>query len=238
MKILWPVDLGLVGYEECLSLQRRLHDARQSGEIEDTLLLLEHTPVITLGASGGEENLLANPEAIERAGIEVIRTDRGGNITYHGPGQLVGYPIFDLRSHGKDVHLFLRNVEQAIIDCLADFGITGHAVPGFTGAWVGEEKICSIGVAVRRWTTYHGFALNVNPCFEHWSFIHPCGLVGRQVTSIEKLTGADPGMPAVKSSIVDKFARIFGLEPVENACDIGVWAGEREMPDAEHPILE
>jgi lipoate-protein ligase B len=209
MKILRTVDLGSIGYEEALSLQRRLVDERHKGEIEDTLLLLEHTPVITIGSSGGEDNLLVDTERIEQAGIEVHRTDRGGNITYHGPGQLVGYPIFDLREHGKDVHLFLRNVEQAIVDCLAEFGITSYATPGYAGVWVGEDKICSIGVTVRRWISYHGFALNVSPNFEHWSFIHPCGLVGKQMTSIEKLTGVDPGMEAVKASVVRAFGGVF-----------------------------
>lgn len=188
-------------------------DARFNGEIGDTLLLLEHRPVITVGTSGGENNLLVTPEVIERAGIEVIRTDRGGNITYHGPGQLVGYPIFDLRQHGKDVHLFLRNVEQAIMDCLAGFGVTAYSTPGYAGVWVGDDKICSIGVAVRRWITCHGFALNVNPNFEHWSLIHPCGLVGKQMTSLTKLLDRDPGMDAVKAGVTRQFARVFDLEP-------------------------
>lgn len=214
MGILRPVDLGSIGYEEALSLQRRLVDQRRNGEIEDTLLLLEHPPVITIGASGGEDNLLADTERIERAGIQVHRTDRGGNITYHGPGQLVGYPIFDLREHGRDVHLFLRNVEQAIVECLAEFGIESYATPGYAGVWVGEDKICSIGVAVRRWISYHGFALNVNPNFEHWSFIHPCGLVGKQMTSIRKLTGTDPGMEKVKAATVRAFGRVFRFESV------------------------
>ena len=211
---MWFADLGLIGYQECLSLQRRLVVQRLAGEIPDTLLLLEHNPVITLGTAGGEDSLLVKPEEAKKAGVELFHTDRGGNITYHGPGQLVGYPIFDLRSHGKDVHLFLRNVEQAVIDLLAGFRVEGHCVPGLTGVWVGEEKICSIGIAVRRWISYHGFALNVSPNFEHWSLIHPCGLVDRQVTSIERLTGRDPGMEAVKSAAVSSFAEVFALKPI------------------------
>jgi len=209
---LWSTDLGLISYQECLSLQRKLVGLRLKGEIEDTLLLLEHTPVITIGASGGEENLLVKPEEAERAGVEIHQTDRGGNITYHGPGQLVGYPIFDLRSHGKDVHLFLRNLEQVVVDCLAEFGVTGEAVQGYTGVWVGGDKICSIGIAVRKWISYHGLALNVNPNFEHWALIHPCGLADRKVTSLERLIGRDPGMDAVKACIVEKFAAVFGVE--------------------------
>lgn len=215
MGILRAVDLGLIGYAECDCLQRGLMTARSAGEIPDTLLLLEHPPVITLGTAGGEESILADPAEIERAGVAVFRTDRGGNVTYHGPGQLVGYPIFDLREHGKDVHLFLRNMEKAVIGCLADFGVAGHAAPGYTGVWVGEEKICSIGIAVRRWITCHGFALNVNPSFEHWALIRPCGLVDRRVTSLERLLGRDPGMDVVKDSIVQAFSKVFGLEAAE-----------------------
>lgn len=209
MGILQAVDLGLIGYEECVSLQRKLVARRHAGEIADTLLLLEHPPVITLGTAGGDESLLADKDALERAGVKVFRTDRGGNITYHGPGQLVGYPIIDLRVHGKDVHAYLRKLEQVILGCLADFGLTGETMPGYTGVWIGGMKICSIGVAVRRWITYHGFALNVNPDFEHWSFIHPCGLAGREVTSLERLLGHDPGMDAVKESAVASFERVF-----------------------------
>ena len=212
---MWFADLGLIGYQECLSLQRRLVGQRLAGEIPDTLLLLEHQPVITLGTAGGKDSLLVKPEIAEKAGVELVQTDRGGNITYHGPGQLVGYPIFNLRAHGKDVHLFLRNLEEAVIDLLARFGVEGQSMPGLTGVWVGDDKICSIGIAVRQWISYHGFALNVSPNFEHWSLIHPCGLVDRQVTSIERLIGRNPGMEAVKSAAVHSFAKVFGLKPVQ-----------------------
>ena len=207
-------DLGLISYQDCLALQQKLMKQRLAGEIEDTLLLLEHTPVITLGVSGGEDSLLISREEVERAGVEIYQTDRGGNITYHGPGQLVGYPIFDLRQHGKDAHLFLRNLEQVVVDCLADFGVAGEAVLGLTGVWVGGDKICSIGIAVRKWISYHGFALNINPNFEHWALIHPCGLVDRKVTSLERLMGRDPGMDAAKSCIVDKFVGVFGMSSI------------------------
>ena len=221
MRELWFADLGLVSYPECLELQRKLAELRLAGEIEDTLLLLEHAPVVTLGAAGGEGSLRVEPEALERQGIALFHTDRGGDATYHGPGQLVGYPIFDLRSHGRDVHKFLRSLERAVVDCLADFGVAGEVVPGYTGVWVSGEKICSIGIAVRRWITYHGFALNVSPDFEHWSLIHPCGLTDRQVTSLERLIGRRPDMGEVKGSVVAKFARVFDLEPVRmDAADI------------------
>lgn len=213
MTKLLVADIGLIGFSECFALQQRLVERRINGEIEDTLLLLEHTPVITLGTSGGESNLLVESATLEREGIDLVNTNRGGNITYHGPGQLVGYPIIDLRSHGKDVHVFLRNLERVIIACLADFGLDGKGSPGYAGVFVGEDKVCSIGVAVRKWISYHGFALNVNPNFEHWSLIHPCGLVGVRVTSLERLSGKHIDMYTVKTSVTSRFAETFSVEP-------------------------
>ena len=212
---LWFADLGQIGYSECLGLQKRLIKRRAAGEIGDMLLLLEHNPVFTIGTSGGEDSLLVSPEKIERAGVEVHRTDRGGNITYHGPGQLVGYPIMDLKRHGKDAHLYLRNLEQAVIECLTELGIEGVRMDGFTGVWVGNDKICSIGIAIRKWVSYHGFALNVSPDFTHWSLIHPCGLVDRKVTSIERLLGHNPGIDAVKRGMIAGLASVFGVDPVQ-----------------------
>ena len=136
-------------------------------------------------------------------------------MTFHGPGQLVGYPILDLRDHGRDIHLFLRNLEQVIIDSLADFGVQAERLAGYTGVWVGNDKICSIGIAVRRWISYHGFALNVSPDFDHWSFIHPCGLTDKKVTSVERLIGQHPGMAAVKAAVADRFAQVFAVEPIQ-----------------------
>ncbi len=229
MAKLWFADLGRIRYAEALNLQRRLVQRRLSGEIEDTLLLLEHEPVITLGSGGGEKNLLASHEELQRAGVELFLADRGGNITYHGPGQLVGYPIFDLRGHGRDVHCFLRNLEQVVVGCLADLGIHGEVVPGLTGVWVGQDKVCSIGIAVRKWITYHGFALNVSPNFEHWSLIRPCGLVGKKATSVERLLGRDVDMSEVKISVVAKCAEVFGLTPIN--MEVGSLIGEfRESP--------
>lgn len=206
------IDLGRIGYGKALELQKRLFDLRLAGSIPDTLLLLEHDPVITIGTAGGDENLLVDEARVLAAGVEIHHTDRGGNITYHGPGQLVGYPIFDLRGHCKDVHLFLRNLERAVIGVLGAHGIEGEAVPKLTGVWVGGGKICSIGVAVRRWITYHGFALNVSPDFGHWSFIHPCGLVGAEVTSIERILGQAVEMGEVKARAAEKVGEVFGLK--------------------------
>lgn len=211
-RILNVIDLGLIRYQECLTLQKELVDERLKGKIGDTLLLLEHTPVITIGTAGGEENFLTSDEIIARAGVEIHKTDRGGNITYHGPGQLVAYPIFDLRQHGKDVHLLLRNLEQVVLDFLADYGIVGKRMQDYTGVWVDGDKICSIGIAVRRWVSYHGLALNISPDFGHWSLIHPCGLVGRRVTSLSNLIKDCPSMEDIKKFITAKFARIFEFE--------------------------
>lgn len=215
MRQLQYADLGLIPYPDCLAIQQKLVKLRLAGKIEDTLLLLEHEPVMTVGTAGGDANLLVEPERLQQLGVMLVHTDRGGNITYHGPGQLVGYPILDLRSHGKDVHLYLRNLERVVADCLGEFGVRASVVPGFTGVWVGEEKICSIGIAARRWITYHGFALNVNPNLEHWALIHPCGLVGKRVTSLEKILGRDPGMDAVKASVVRRFGEVFDLSTHE-----------------------
>jgi lipoate-protein ligase B len=214
MKTFQYIDLGLIDYKECLALQQKLVRLRAEGRIGDTLLLLEHPPVITMGTSGGEDAFLVSKERVESEGVSIYQTDRGGNATYHGPGELVGYPILDLRDHDKDVHLLLRNLEQVIVECLADYGIEGEIVPGFTGVWVGGEKICSIGIAVRRWISYHGFAFNVTPNFKHWSLIHPCGLVDKKVTSLGRLLGTKVDIQEVKEKAAAKFAKVFDMEPV------------------------
>jgi len=213
MGILRYCDLGTVGYAECAEFQQKLVELRLDDKIEDTLLLLEHNPVITIGTSGGRENLLIENSRLKAEGIELCNTNRGGNITYHGPGQIVGYPIFNLKDHGRDAHLFLRNLEQVVIDFLSGQGIHGERLPGLTGVWVGEDKICSMGIAVRRWISWHGFALNIHPNFAHWALIHPCGLVGRHVTSVDRLTGRSMSMADAKRSIVENVDNVFGMEP-------------------------
>ncbi|HEY3297543.1 MAG TPA: lipoyl(octanoyl) transferase LipB [Armatimonadota bacterium] len=220
MKPLWVADLGVIEYEEAVALQQALVEKRLNNEIPDTLLLLEHPPVITVGSSGGEDCLLVSEDMLRRSGVQLYKTNRGGNITYHGPGQLVGYPIFDLREHGKDVHLFLRNLEQLVIDTLAEYRIVAERVDGLTGVWVGGQKICSEGVAVRKWISYHGFALNVSPNYQHWSLIHPCGLIGKQVTSISQLVDKCPEIADVKTVAASKCAHVFGLEPEQVAAKL------------------
>ena len=211
MKTIKYIDLGLISYSECLDLQMKIVNLRHEGVIGDVVLLLEHDPVITMGRSGGEDALLVTPERLAQAGVELYNTDRGGNITYHGPGQLVGYPIFDLKEYGKDVHVFLRNLEQVVIETISEFFVTGEAVPGLTGVWVGGDKISSIGIAARKWISYHGFALNVDPNLEHWSLLHPCGLIGKHVTALSILTEPCPSMADVKLACVRGYAKVFGI---------------------------
>ena len=180
-------DLGRVRYGDAFDLQRDLVERRKRGEIPDQFLVVEHPHVITLGRNGQMKNLLAPSEVLERAGIEFHPTDRGGDITYHGPGQIVGYPILDLREWKRDVVGYVRAVEQVLIDSLAEFSITGERVPGATGVWVeGRGKIAAIGVHISRWVTSHGFALNVDTDLSYFQYIVPCGLT-KPVTSMRAL---------------------------------------------------
>ena len=197
-------------YGAALELQQRLVAERKQGLIADQLLLLEHPHVITLGRNGRMENLLAGDEVLRRAGISFYPTDRGGDVTYHGPGQLVGYPIVDLREWSRDVGAYVRALEQAIIDTLADFGIAAGRIPKLTGVWVGEQKIAAIGVHISRWVTSHGFALNVTTDLSYFQYIVPCGLT-KPVTSMARL-GAAPGLHEVSRSLAEHFGRVFDCE--------------------------
>ena len=168
-------DLGRVDYAEAFELQRALVDQRKRGEIPDQFLIVEHPHVITMGRNGHSENLLGSRELLERAGIAFFHTDRGGDVTYHGPGQIVGYPILDLREWKRDVVAYVRAIEQVIIDTLGDFGIEGGRIEGATGVWVDGAKVCAIGVHISRWVTSHGFALNVDTDLRYFQYIVPCG---------------------------------------------------------------
>jgi lipoyl(octanoyl) transferase len=207
-------ELGRMDYAAALALQKQLASQRKDGVIPDQLLVLEHPHVITLGRNGRPENLLAGSDVLERAGIAFFPTDRGGDITYHGPGQLVGYPILDLREWKRDVGAYVRAVEQVIIDTLADFGIVASRIPKLTGVWVGERKIAAIGVHISRWVTSHGFALNVNTDLRYFQYIVPCGLT-KPVTSMAQL-GARTDIAAVSRVVASHFGRVFGFEmPIE-----------------------
>ncbi len=207
----WVLDLGLIGYRQAYELQTRLHAARVAGEIPDTLLLLEHPPVITLGKGARAEHLLFSPEFYAQRGVEVCPTDRGGDVTCHMPGQLVGYPIFDLRAHGRDLHLFLRQLEEVLIRTLHEYGVEALRSPGYTGVWVGNEKIAAIGIKVARWVSMHGFALNVNNDLGLFGLIVPCGIADRGVTSLSQLKQHPVPMEEVKARVVRQFEAVFGL---------------------------
>ncbi len=209
-------ELGRIHYGKAFELQQQLVAERKQGLIGDQLLLLEHPHVVTLGRNGHMENLLAAPEILSRAGISFYPTDRGGDITYHGPGQLVGYPILDLRDWKRDVVGYVRAVEQVVIDTLADFGIVAGRIPKLTGVWVEDRKIAAIGVHISRWVTSHGFALNVNTDLTYFQYIVPCGLT-KPVTSMAQL-GCAADLNEVARSLAGHFGRVFDcemlLEPV------------------------
>ncbi len=197
-------DLGRIDYVEAFDLQRALVDQRKRGEIPDQFLIVEHPHTITLGRNGHMENLLAREEILDRAGVAFHPTDRGGDITYHGPGQIVGYPILDLREWKRDVVAYVRAIEQVIIDALADFGLKAGRVPGMTGVWVDGAKIAAIGVHISRWVTSHGFALNAATDLSYFQYIVPCGLV-KPVTSMAVL---DAG--AARENVIDRLVFHFG----------------------------
>lgn len=202
MKTVW---LGEVGYREALDLQFDYVDRRAERKIPDTLLLLTHPHVYTLGRTGDDANILVPKEALSAEGIPVERVSRGGDVTYHGPGQLVGYPICLMER--PDVHRFVRSIEAALIDALGALGVAGSRIDGLTGVWVGGKKIASIGVGIRKWVTYHGFALNVTTDLSYFRRIHLCGLKGRQATSIAEVRGEAPPMGEVRKAVSSACAR-------------------------------
>jgi lipoyl(octanoyl) transferase len=206
-------ELGRMGYREAFDLQRRLVEERKAGLIPDQLLLVEHPHVITLGRNGHMANLLAGEDVLRRAGVAFEHTDRGGDITYHGPGQIVGYPIFDLREWKRDVVAYVRAIEQALIDALGEFGISAGRMDKCTGVWVDGKKIAAIGVHIGRWVTSHGFALNYSTDLSFFQYIVPCGLT-KPVTSVEAL-GVKNSRQEVEAAIVRCFARVFEFDIVE-----------------------
>ncbi|MCH8021218.1 lipoyl(octanoyl) transferase LipB [candidate division KSB1 bacterium] len=206
------IKAGLLNYQTAWDLQRELYQQRLAGEIEDTFLLTEHPHTYTLGKSGQEENLVAEESFLNQQGIEVFRIDRGGDITYHGPGQIVGYPILDLHHHYLDVHRFLRDLEEVIIQTLSDYKIAASRVEGLTGVWVDGAKVAAIGVKVTRWITMHGFAFNVNTDLSYFGNIVPCGITDKPVTSMEKLLGSELDFEEVQNKICEKFQEVFGID--------------------------
>jgi lipoate-protein ligase B len=213
------LDLGGAGYEPTLQLQRRLaKQVREAAEEQAYLVLVEHDPpVITLGRRGREEDIVGSPDELRAEGIEVHKTSRGGEVTYHGPGQLVGYPILRLDLYGRDVRGYLRDLEGVLIRVLERFGIEGSREEGLTGVWVGGEKIAAIGVAVRRWVTYHGVALNVSPDLSHFDLIVPCGAAGKKVTSLSRALGRDVSVSEVKPVLIECMVEKYGFQSARAA---------------------
>ena len=202
--------LGRTGYLEAAALQHALVEARKKDEVPDTFLFLEHPPVITLGRASHEEHVLAPPQVLAARGIEVWETTRGGDVTYHGPGQLVGYGIVDLRKHDRDVARYLRTLEEAVIALCARHGLAGSRKPGLTGVWLGGEKVCAMGVRVDHWVTAHGFALNVGDDLSHFDLIVPCGIRSHGVTPLARARGSAPPLEEVAREAAEELARAFG----------------------------
>ena len=203
--------LGIVPYELSLKLQQGLMQARAEGKIGDVLLLLQHPPVFTIGRFRGEEDIIVPPEALAQEGIAVFHTNRGGGSTYHGPGQLVGYPIINLKENGLGVREYIWKLEAVIIKLLLVLGIQGHRLAEYPGVWVGEKKVCSIGIHVSHYITTHGFALNVTNDLRYFEYIRPCGLASGVITSVSELLGHRVGVETVIEKLLRSFSETFGL---------------------------
>ena len=214
MAELVTLDVGRAAYGPTLRLQERLRrEVHAAPEERAYLVFVEHDPpVITLGRGADAAHVVAPRERLAREGVEIHETQRGGDVTYHGPGQIVGYPILRLDLHGRDVHRYLRDLEETLIRLLARFGIQGERVRGMTGVWVGREKVAAIGVAISRWVTWHGFALNVDPDLAHFGLIVPCGLQGMGVTSLARLLGRAITVAEVKGPLVECLVEVFGFD--------------------------
>ena len=204
--------LGVVPYGEALAVQKALVEERRAGRVPNRLLLLQHPPVITVGVRrDSRSHIVAGDALLNERGVEVYDAGRGGDVTYHGPGQVVGYPILDLRPDRCDVHRYVRDLEDVMIRVCADYGVAAGRVSGLSGAWVGAEKIGAIGVRISRWITSHGFAFNVNTRLDDFQLIVPCGIVDRGVTSLQKLLGRAVPIEDVEERVMARFAEVFGM---------------------------
>lgn len=217
MNALLTTDLGLISWSDAYALQQRVVAARKAGEIDDVFLLCEHSHVITLGRNANRANLLASEHVLRQKGVELQSTNRGGDITYHGPGQIVGYPIVNLSGIKRDVAWYVRALEEAMIRATADFGVNAFRVPGKTGIWVkagtSEEKLAAIGVHISRWVTSHGFAFNVSTDLRYFDLIIPCGISDRKATSLEKLLSRRVPLEEVKPRLIRHLADLFSRTP-------------------------
>jgi len=221
MRPLLISDLGLLSWSEAYALQQRIVAARKSGAIDDVLLFCEHSHVLTLGRNSSQKNLLASESVLRQKNVELRETNRGGDITYHGPGQVVGYPILNLDPIRRDVHWYVRTLEEAMIRASADFAVKAYRIPGKTGIWVQppgnipEEKLAAIGVHISRWVTSHGFAFNVSTDLRYFDLIIPCGIADRKATSLEKLLHRNVSLDEAKPRLVHHLAQLFSLAPRE-----------------------
>ncbi len=203
-------DLGMIDYNQAWDLQKEIFDLRHRNEINDTLFLLEHPHTYTLGKVAEKENLISTNEQLKELGISVYEIDRGGDITYHGPGQIVGYPIIKLSDWKEDTHEYLRGLEEVIIKTCAEYGLSTNRNPKYTGVWLGERKIAAIGIKVSRWITMHGFAFNVNTDLAYFGGIIPCGIRDKDVTSLQRELGKEIEIDEVKEKLVKNFQNVFG----------------------------
>jgi lipoyl(octanoyl) transferase len=227
-RVLEAAFLGRVAYEDGLRLQEERVTGVQAGSAPDALFLLEHDPVLTLGRSAHRENITASGPELSRLGIRVMECGRGGDVTYHGPGQLVGYPIVNLAPDRKDVWKYVRGLEEAIILTLAEYGVRAGRFQRLTGVWVGEEKIAAIGVRVSRWVTSHGFALNVTTNLEHFRTIVPCGIRSYGVTSLERHLSAPPALPEIGERVAERMAAVFARD-LRWSADLGSYRGREKV---------
>jgi len=210
-------DLGTRGYKEVWDLQKKIHEQRVDSSIPNTLILVEQKPVITMGKSGDEGNLLFPVDFLKKKGVEYYQIERGGDVTYHGPGQLVGYPIFNVRDGLAGIKPFINGIEEAIILTLKDSGIRAYRKEKMIGVWTEKGKVCSIGVAVKKWVSFHGFALNVNTDLSYFDLIVPCGLRNVEMTSMQQILGKQVSMDDVKRSVIQYFGKMFDRDGIE-AC--------------------
>ncbi|HWF38803.1 MAG TPA: lipoyl(octanoyl) transferase LipB [Candidatus Acidoferrales bacterium] len=217
-RICWAVDLGVIAYAPACELQRKLVQAHKVNAVPDVLLICEHPHVITLGRNGKREHLRAGSRVLDQMRVEFHDTDRGGDITYHGPGQIIAYPILDLTAHRRDVRWYVEQLEETMIRASAAFGIAGHRREGAHGVWVdtpaGEEKLAALGVHLSRWVTSHGFAYNVSTDLRYFDLIVPCGISGKCATSLEKLLGRTVSREQALAHLLEQFGNVFGVETV------------------------
>ncbi|MEW5953195.1 MAG: lipoyl(octanoyl) transferase LipB [Bacillota bacterium] len=205
------LDLGLIDYQEAYKLQRQLV-CRRAGGSADYLMLAAHPPVFTIGRKGSRREITAAPGLLDQVGIKVAETDRGGAVTYHGPGQLVAYPVLHLDRHGRDIHKLLHRYEEVVLAVLYQYGIPGKRIKEYPGVWVENNKICALGIGITRWITYHGFALNVNTNLDHYNYIIPCGIAHLGVTSMRQVLGQPVAETGVRRAVAEELGRVFNLE--------------------------